>query len=57
MPRRFLNIEYSGSKTKINVTDVEDLSEVRRVIKEERGEEPVVPNVSTVRSERKKGES
>ena len=40
MPKKrklFLNVEYSGIKTRINATDFEDLSEVRRAIKEEYG--------------------
>jgi hypothetical protein len=44
MPKRFLNVEYSVYKTRINVTDMEDLSEVRRAIKTELGEAiPVAP--------------
>ena len=35
MTKRFLNVEYSVYKTRINVTDMEDLSEVRRAIKAE----------------------
>ena len=31
MPKRFLNVEYDG--TKIEITEMEDLSEVRRAIK------------------------
>ena len=34
MPKRFLNVEYSGSKTSIYVTDFEDLSEVQIAVKE-----------------------
>ena len=37
MPKRFLNIEYSGIKARINVTDMEDLSEVQDVIKAKYG--------------------
>jgi hypothetical protein len=44
MTKRFLNVEYSVYKTRINVTDMEDLSEVRRAIKTELGEAiPVAP--------------
>jgi hypothetical protein len=35
MPERYLNIEYSGIRTEIDVTAMEDLSEVRRAIKAE----------------------
>jgi hypothetical protein len=37
MPKRFLNIEYSGTKTEVDISEAERLSEVRRVIKEEYG--------------------
>ena len=43
MTKRFLNVEYSVYKTRINVTDMEDLSEVRRAIKDEYG--PVLADV------------
>jgi hypothetical protein len=44
MTKRFLNVEYSVYKTRINVTDMEDLSEVRRAIKAKLGEAiPVAP--------------
>lgn len=33
MPKRFLNVEYSETKTRINVTDFEDLSEVQDALK------------------------
>jgi len=33
MPKRFLNVEYSGTRTRINVTDFEDLSEVQDAVK------------------------
>ncbi|KAI8891822.1 hypothetical protein BC833DRAFT_558548 [Globomyces pollinis-pini] len=33
MPKRFLNVEYNGTGTEINVTDIEDLSEVKDGIK------------------------
>ena len=32
MPKRFLNVEYDELKTRINVTDMEDLSEIRKAI-------------------------
>jgi hypothetical protein len=35
MTKRFLNVEYSVYKTRINVTDMEDLSEVKSAIKTE----------------------
>ena len=38
MTKRFLNVEYSVYKTRINVTEMEDLSEIRRAIKTELGE-------------------
>jgi hypothetical protein len=34
MPKRFLNISYAGRKTRINITEMEDLSEVQDKIKE-----------------------
>jgi len=34
MSKRFLNVEYSGIRTRINVTDFEDLSEVQVAVKE-----------------------
>ena len=37
MPKRFLNIEYSGTKTRINATDIEDLSEVQDAVKAKYG--------------------
>jgi hypothetical protein len=43
MPKRFLNIEYSGTKTEVDITEAERLGEVRRVIKEEYG--PAMANV------------
>jgi hypothetical protein len=43
MPKRFLNIEYSGIKTEVDITEAERLGEVRRVIKEEYG--PAMANV------------
>ena len=33
MPKRYLNVEYSGTGTRINVTDMEDLSDVQDAIK------------------------
>lgn len=33
MPKRFVNVEYSGTKTRINVTEFEDLSEVQDAVK------------------------
>ncbi|KAI8903354.1 hypothetical protein EDD86DRAFT_179977, partial [Gorgonomyces haynaldii] len=33
MPKLFLNIEYAGIRTRINVTQFEDLSEVQDAIK------------------------
>ncbi|KAI8899820.1 hypothetical protein BC833DRAFT_517804, partial [Globomyces pollinis-pini] len=33
MPQRFLNVEYYGTKTEINVTNMEDLSEAQDAIK------------------------
>ncbi|KAI8891578.1 hypothetical protein BC833DRAFT_662959, partial [Globomyces pollinis-pini] len=33
MSKRFLNVEYSGIRTEINVTDMEDLSEVQVAVK------------------------
>jgi len=35
MPKRFLNVEYAGTKTRINITGAERLGEVRRAIKAE----------------------
>ena len=32
MPKQFLNVQYSASKTRINVTEMEDLSEVQDAI-------------------------
>ena len=44
MTRRFLNVEFSGTLTRIDVTTFEDLSEIRRAIKIEYGNEiPVSP--------------
>jgi hypothetical protein len=43
MPKRYLNVEYSGARTRINVTDMEDLSEVRRATKTDYG--PVMADV------------
>ena len=37
MPKRFLNVEYAGIKTRINVTDMEDLSELQDAILEDYG--------------------
>ncbi|KAI8905907.1 hypothetical protein EDD86DRAFT_181705, partial [Gorgonomyces haynaldii] len=33
MPKRFLNVEYAGTRTEIDVTGFEDLSEVQDAIK------------------------
>ena len=33
MPKRFINVEFSGIKTRINVTGMDDLSEVQGAIK------------------------
>ena len=33
MPKQFLNVQYSATKARINVTDMEDLSEVQDAIK------------------------
>ena len=33
MTKRFLNVEYSGIRTEIDITDMEDLSEVKNAIK------------------------
>ncbi len=43
MPKRFLNVEYAGTPTRINVTEFEDLSEVQDAIKTKYG--PVMNNV------------
>jgi hypothetical protein len=37
MPRRYLNVEYSTLQARINITGMEDLSDVRRAIKAEFG--------------------
>ncbi|KAI8904022.1 hypothetical protein EDD86DRAFT_179664, partial [Gorgonomyces haynaldii] len=37
MPKRFLNVEYAGIRTRINVTQFEDLSEVQDAIKAKYG--------------------
>ena len=39
MPKRFLNVEYSGNKTRIDVTDFEDLSEVQIAVNSFFGED------------------
>jgi hypothetical protein len=44
MPKRFLNVEYSGTSTRINVTDMEDLSEVQDAIKAKCGEDVPGPS-------------
>jgi hypothetical protein len=38
MTKRFLNVEYSVYKTRIDITDMEDLNQVRRAIKVQFGE-------------------
>ena len=38
MTKRFLNVEYSGIRTEIDITDMEDLSEVQDAIKAKLGE-------------------
>jgi len=43
MPKRFLNVEYSGIRARINVTDFEDLSEVQDAVKVKYG--PVMADV------------
>ena len=43
MPKRFLNVEYSGTRTEVDVTEAERLGEVRRAIKAEYG--PVTSDV------------
>ncbi|KAI8896686.1 hypothetical protein BC833DRAFT_519340, partial [Globomyces pollinis-pini] len=43
MPKRFLNVEYYGTRTDINVTDMEDLSEVNTTIKAYFGEDIPAP--------------
>ena len=35
MKKRFLNINYNNTETRINITDMVDLSELRRAVKEE----------------------
>ncbi|KAI8904001.1 hypothetical protein EDD86DRAFT_180788, partial [Gorgonomyces haynaldii] len=39
MPKRFLNVEYAGIRTRINIADFEDLSEVQDAIKAKCGED------------------
>ena len=39
MPKRFLNVQYSGISTRIDVTDFEDLSQVQDAIKAKYGED------------------
>ncbi|KAI8904021.1 hypothetical protein EDD86DRAFT_249911 [Gorgonomyces haynaldii] len=41
MPKRFLNVEYAGIRTRINVTQFEDLSEVQDAIKAKCGEDHI----------------
>ena len=44
MPKKFLNVEYSVYKTRINVTNMQDLSELQDAIKAKLGEAiPVAP--------------
>ena len=38
MSKRFLNVQYCGRKTEINVTDAEGLGEIRTKIKESFGD-------------------
>ncbi|KAI8904452.1 hypothetical protein EDD86DRAFT_181133, partial [Gorgonomyces haynaldii] len=35
MPKRFLNVEYAGTRTEIDVTDFERLGQVKHAIKAE----------------------
>ncbi|KAI8904002.1 hypothetical protein EDD86DRAFT_90293 [Gorgonomyces haynaldii] len=39
MPKRFLNVEYAGTRTRINVTDFERLGQVQDAIKAKCGED------------------
>jgi hypothetical protein len=34
MPMRFLNVEYSGTRTRIDVTEAERLCQVQNAVKE-----------------------
>ena len=44
MPKKFLNVKFKAISTRIDVTDMEDLSEIRRAIKTEFGDAiPVGP--------------
>ncbi|KAJ3087016.1 hypothetical protein HK100_008500, partial [Physocladia obscura] len=38
MPKKFVNVHCAGVTTRINVTDMEDLSELRRAVKGEYGD-------------------
>jgi hypothetical protein len=38
MQKKFLNVNYKGTKTRINVADMEDLSEVQDAIKAKYGD-------------------
>ena len=38
MPKRFLNVEYDSLTAEVNITDMEDLSEVQDAIKRAFGE-------------------
>ncbi|KAJ3249922.1 hypothetical protein HK103_004236, partial [Boothiomyces macroporosus] len=43
MTKRFLNVEYNGINARINVTEMEDLSEVQDAIKKKYGEDISAP--------------